>query len=76
MCISLLCLVANVALTAVANVALTSLTAVQVSSHVAHELLSAYKRKHRKLPTLGDDVTDEEGSQDDNSDASDGAVSD
>ena len=121
MCISLLCLVANVALTVVANVALTSLTdAVQVSSHVAHEgnaeetfslsgrlsndntltqpgflatlvrinknrhlynptwnaILGAYKRKHRKLPTLGDDVTDEEGSQDDNSDASDGAVSD
>ena len=38
-------------------------------------ILAAYKRKYHKLPTMGDDVTDDEGSQAD-SDESDGAMSD
>ena len=37
-----------------------------------NEIMAAYKRKHHKLPTLGDDVTDDEdASQDEESDCSD-----
>jgi hypothetical protein len=40
-------------------------------------ILAGYKRKYHKLPTMGDDVTDDEGSQDeDGSGESDGATSD